>query len=191
MLHLASVAQESFRIQSAKPIKASKVVTVANGDECNPKDNLSSLHVLLDSLEAKIDFVFLKNVPYDMIIKGQALELLEDTGESRGEEFCIERHVQFVILSIFLEYSQTRKMDSCTGSEELTSVSDFEASELYKGSSKIANEKEIFLAILEDEGKYGNSPADSRETSVYDKLKEKISHMHSTHAASIRDFFLI
>lgn len=66
--------------------------------------------VSFDNIEARLDFVVLKDVPFDLFNARATLKQLDEALEFRSEKICFVCHNLQVVVSMLAEYFNHRKI---------------------------------------------------------------------------------
>lgn len=88
---------------SLRTEQSAKVMNVANGDNSDVLGKGVDVPVLFEGLEARIHFIVLKNVPFDLLIGRPTLKRLGGVPDFRSEEVRLKYGGQEEVLPMFSE----------------------------------------------------------------------------------------
>lgn len=97
------------------------MVTMANGANSDGLGNVRDDPVSFRDLYALLEFVVLKNVPFDLVLGRPTLKRLEGVLEFRSEEVRLACHGHEAILPVLSEHLQLPDSQYGTGTEGFTS----------------------------------------------------------------------
>lgn len=80
---------------------------MANGDSSEVFEKTGNVPVRSGKLKAKLDFVVLSSVPFDLVIGRPTLRRLGDVVQFEAEEVRLHYQVQIALLSMVSEYSRS------------------------------------------------------------------------------------
>lgn len=100
-----------------------KEVPVATGAKYGAAGKIASLPVLLDDLQAEVDFMVPQNVPLDFIIGRLTTKILGDVLDFPAEVLRLNYRAQTAVIPMMLKYMQSRNISEATSSNDFTSKS--------------------------------------------------------------------
>lgn len=108
------------------PEHTEKVVFVADGSRSLVKEKVAAISMSFARLEMEMDFVIMRNVPFDFIIGRPTLKCLGGVLDFKCEEVRLDYRGRQETLPMVSGYSRSQELSDGTNSEDFTSDSDGE-----------------------------------------------------------------